>query len=81
MRPAIFKNPTKLKQRMTLWLMPRLMGLKKPPEPIYFMAARPEIGDASFKLNALMHAPGSHWSMGARELMAAHVAARFQCPF
>lgn len=81
MRPAHFSEPKSLWLRLQLRVIAFLMGLEKAPEPLYFFLRRPRFTKANSKLMDDMHRPDSHWSMGARELMATHVSARFQCPF
>ena len=81
MRPAHFSKPKSLWMRLQLRVIALLMGVKKPPEPLYFFLRRPGFMKANAKLMDDMHRPESHWSMGARELMSTHVSARFQCPF
>ena len=81
MRPPHLKNPTSIWMRLKLRAIAFIMGVESPPEPLYLFLARPEFAKGNVKLIDHMHSPQSHWSAGARELMATHVSARFQCPF
>lgn len=81
MRPAHLKEPKSLWIRLKLRVLAALLGQDEPPEPVYLFLARPAFMRATAKVMGDMDSRGSHWSVGARELMSTHVSARFQCPF
>ena len=81
MRPEAIANPKSRALRLKLWVIARLMGMGEAPEPLRLFLARPRFASASGAMMKFMHNPESFWSAGARELMATHVSARFQCPF
>lgn len=81
MRPESMANPKSRALRFKLWAITRLMGLDQAPEPLPFFLSRPRFASSVGVAMKHMHRPESFWSVGARELMATHVSARFQCPF
>lgn len=81
MRPDHLNNPKSRLLRFKLWAVTKIIGSDKPPEPLKIFFARPKFAKAIAPMMRDMHSPDSFWSVGARELMATHVAARFQCPF
>lgn len=81
MRPEVLATPKSRSIRIKKWAMAKVMGLQKVPEPMALFLARPKFIKASSGLMNHMSKTKCYWSVGARELMATHVAARFQCPF
>ena len=81
MRPEGIRNPKSRSLRFKMWAVTKIMRLKGVPEPLRLFLARPKFAKASSITMKQMHRPESYWSVGARELMATHVSARFKCPF
>ena len=81
MRPEALANPKSRALRFKLWAIAKIMRLDQVPEPLRLFLARPKLASSTGAMMKHMHQPGSFWSAGARELMATHVSARFQCPF
>ena len=71
----------RLPQRLILWLM-RLTTGQPPVDVVRMLFYRPELAGKGLRacLQEAMRGP-SEWTVGERELMAAFVSQKNQCPF